>query len=256
MQEKKEAHADFVEELDKRKEDKEQALEATAMEDYIRFLIDSDLEEEPEFLGEFWEELHGGEDLDVVYGVQEDRKGNWFEKWSGGLFWKVINSLSTISIPSNIITARLSTRNYNNELIKYKETELFIGGVWADTGFKQKQVIVKKLSSSVTTYTLRKKISLLLNSITSFSSKPLVYIFNTGLLITTISFLFIGKLVFNKLYYNIAFEGWTSLIVSVWFFGGFIILLLGIIGIYLSKIFIETKNRPYTIIRNIHEGEK
>jgi len=226
-----------------------------AQGDFI-FLIDSDLEEEPEFLGEFWEELHGGEDLDVVYGVQEDRKGNWFEKWSGGLFWKVINSLSTISIPSNIITARLSTRNYNNELIKYKETELFIGGVWADTGFKQKQVIVKKLSSSVTTYTLRKKISLLLNSITSFSSKPLVYIFNTGLLITTISFLFIGKLVFNKLYYNIAFEGWTSLIVSVWFFGGFIILLLGIIGIYLSKIFIETKNRPYTIIRNIHEGEK
>ncbi len=218
------------------------------------FLIDVDLEEEPELLGKFWNELQGSEDIDVIYGVQENRKGGWFERWSGGLFWNIINFLSTTKIPHNMITARLMTNQYNKELLRYKESELFIGGIWADAGFNQREIKVYKSSSSTTTYTTRKKISLLVNSITSFSSKPLVYIFNIGLVTTFISFLFILKLVFDKVFFDIAFEGWTSLIVSVWFFGGLIILLLGIIGIYLSKIFIEVKNRPYSIVRKFYGG--
>jgi len=220
------------------------------------FLIDSDLEEEPELLGTFWEELQKSENVDVVYGVQEERKGDWFERWSGDIFWKMINYLSTTDIPNNIITSRLMTKKYNNALIQYKESELFIDGIWVDTGFNQKELIVYKKSTSKTTYTLRKKISLLINAITSFSSKPLVYIFNIGLVTTSISFLFILKLLFNKIFFDIAFEGWTSLIVSVWFFGGLIILLLGISGIYLSKIFIEVKNRPNTIIRKLYSDTK
>jgi len=226
-----------------------------AQGDFV-FLIDSDLEEEPELLNKFWRELQNDKNIDVVYGVQESRKGKWLEKWSGELFWKTINVLSNIEIPHNMITARLTTKQYNNELIKYKESELFIGGIWPDTGFKQKAIKVKKISISETSYTFKKKMSLVINSITSFSNKPLIYIFHLGLFITSISFLFILKLIYDKLYLNIAFEGWTSLIVSIWFFGGLIILLLGIIGIYLSKIFIETKDRPYTIIRNFYEKNK
>jgi putative glycosyltransferase len=59
-------------------------------------------------------------------------------------------------------------------------------------------------------------------------------------------------LIISKLFFNIAFEGWTSIVVSIWFFGGLIILLLGIIGIYLSKVFIEVKNRPYSIIKKFY----
>jgi len=226
-----------------------------AQGDFV-FLIDSDLEEEPELLGTFWEELQNSENVDVVYGVQEERKGGWFERWSGDIFWKIINYLSTTDIPNNMITSRLMTKKYNNALIQYKESELFIGGIWADTGFNQKELIVYKKSTSETTYTFRKKISLFINSVTSFSSKPLVYIFNIGLITTSISFLFILKLIFNKIFFDITFEGWTSLIVSVWFFGGLIILLLGIIGIYLSKIFTEVKNRPNTIIRKFYGNKK
>ena len=217
------------------------------------FLIDADLEEEPELLGKFWSELQNSEDLDVVYGVQRQRKGTFFERISGELFWKVINIFSTIEIPKNILTARLATKAYNDALIKYQESELFIAGVWADAGFRQKPIITNKFSKSETTYTFRKKISLLVTSITSFSGKPLVYIFNIGLFTTFVSFLFILKLLFNKLFYGVDFEGWTSLIVSVWFFGGLIILLLGVIGIYLSKIFVEAKNRPYTIVRKYYK---
>jgi len=223
-----------------------------AQGDFV-FVIDVDLEEKPELLGKFWQELQNDEDLDAVYGVQKKRKGAFFERISGGLFWKLINNLSTIEIPKNIVTARLVTKAYNDALIKYQESELFIGGVWADVGFRQKPILTNKSSTSETTYTLKKKISLLVTSITSFSSKPLVYIFNIGLFTTFVSVLFILKLLFNKLFYGVAIEGWTSLIVSVWFFGGLIILMLGIIGIYLSKIFIETKNRPYTIVRKYYE---
>ena len=61
------------------------------------FLIDSDLEEEPELLGKFWEELHKEKELDVVFGVQESRKGGWFEKFTGGLFWKLINFMDGLT---------------------------------------------------------------------------------------------------------------------------------------------------------------
>ncbi len=219
------------------------------------FLIDSDLEEEPELLGKFWEELHKEKELDVVYGVQESRKGGWFEKFTGGLFWKLINFMSPIKIPVNILTARLMTFKYVQSLIAYKESEIFLGGVLAHSGFKQRGLEVRKGSQSETTYTLKRKVSLLINAITSFSSKPLIYIFYIGLLITFFSMLFITKLIIDKLFFGLAFEGWTSLIVSVWFFGGLIILLLGIIGIYLSKIFIEVKQRPYTIVRKFYKKD-
>ncbi|MFX4267571.1 glycosyltransferase family 2 protein [Aliarcobacter butzleri] len=219
------------------------------------FLIDSDLEEEPELLEQFWNELNKEKDLDVVYGVQETRKGGWFEKWSGGLFWKLINFMSPIKIPSNMVTARLMTKKYNQSLILYKESEIFIGGIWAHTGYRQKELRIKKGSQSETTYTLQRKLSLFVNSITSFSSKPLIYIFYIGLITTFFSTIVIFKLVIDKLFFGLAFEGWTSLIVSIWFFGGLIILVLGIIGIYLSKIFIEVKQRPYTIIRKLYKKD-
>lgn len=217
------------------------------------FLIDSDLEEEPELLEKFWEELHKDSDTDVIYGVQESRKGGWFEKLTGGLFWKFINFMSTVDIPYNLITSRLMTKKYNNSLLQYQEREVFIAGIWADVGYKQKAIKVKKNSHSVSTYTMKKKISIAVTSITAFSSKPLMYIFNLGFVITLISGLIIVRLIYNKLVFDSAFEGWTSLIVSVWFFGGLIIWLLGIIGIYVSKIFLEVKQRPYSIVKNIFE---
>jgi putative glycosyltransferase len=222
--------------------------------EYI-FLIDSDLEEEPELLSRFWQELQSSENIDVVYGVQESRKGGWFERWSGEIFYKIYNFLNSINIPNNMITARLMTKKYVEQLIRHKEIEVCFGCILMNTGFKQKEIIVKKHNFSPTTYTFRRKVALMMTSVISFSSKPLVLVFNLGLLITILSIFYILKLLFDKLVNNIMIEGWTSVMVSVWFFGGLIMLSIGIVGIYLSKIFIETKNRPYTVIRNIFNHE-
>jgi len=217
------------------------------------FLIDSDLEEEPELLQIFYSRLTE-ENCDVVFGVQESRKGNIFEKWTGEIFYRIINYLSEIEMPRNIITARLMSRRYVDSLLKFKEQEIFLAGIWYITGFNQIAVEVVKHSTSKTTYKLKNKVAMVINAVTSFSNKPLLLIFNLGMTITIISFFYILYLIVRKVFYAQSLEGWTSLIVSVWFIGGLIISFIGIVGIYLSKIFIETKSRPYTIIREIYGG--
>lgn len=219
------------------------------------FLIDSDLEEEPEWLLNFAEKMES-ECCDVVYGIQEVRKGNWFERMSGQWFYRLFKAFTGLALPANIVTARLMTRRYVDALLSHKEREVFMAGLWYTTGFKQTSQSVKKHSTSSTTYTFRKKMSLLVDSVTSFSNKPLVGIFYIGVIISLISLIYIGILVLNWLYLAKPLSGWTSVMASVWLLGGMIISFIGVIGIYLSKIFTETKQRPYTIVRQIYARQQ
>lgn len=218
------------------------------------FLIDCDLEEEPELLPVFWERLTQAAGLDVVYGVQEARKGGWIERVSGDLFYTVFNLLSSTPIPRNLTTCRLMTRRYVDALLKFTEREMLMAGLWQITGFHQAPQTIEKKSRGQTSYSWRRKLGILVNSITSFSDKPLILIFNMGLVISAVSLFFVLRIVYRKTVYGIPVEGWSSLIASVWFIGGLSIFCLGVIGIYLSKIYVETKRRPYTIVRQIFES--
>ena len=215
------------------------------------FLIDSDLEEEPEWLADFASTMVA-EAADVVYGVQEARKGNWFERWSGDLYYTVFNYLANIDHPRNIVTARLMSRRYVDALLQFREREMVISCLWVITGFKQCARPVKKHMGSATTYNLAKKIAHATNSITSFSEVPLRLIFYIGLIIFTGAMLYAGYLVFQKLVLSTPVDGWTSVMVSIWLLGGMVISFVGLIGIYLSKVFSETKQRPSIIVREIH----
>lgn len=219
------------------------------------FLIDSDLEEEPEWLPYFVEQL-GRERCDVVYGIQSKRKGGLFERWSGQLFYIFFRAVTKLTLPKDIVTARLMTRRYVNALIQHNEREIFMAGLWHITGFDQSPKIVKKHRSSETTYTLWRKISLLINSITSFSNTPLIGIFYIGIVISLIAGAYTLFLLFNWLFIYKPLSGWTSIIASIWLLGGLIISFIGIVGIYISKIFSETKRRPYTIIRQVYEKKQ
>lgn len=215
------------------------------------FLIDCDLEEEPEWLHPFHEKLLQGP-VDVVYGVQSARKGDWFERCSGAIFYSLFNLFSSIRLVPNAVTARLMTRRYVRSLLTHRERELFIPGVWQITGYRQVSVPITKHAKGSSTYSFAKKIALLVNAITSFSDRPLVYIFYTGGLISFAAALYILKLLFLAFYFNIPVPGWASLIVSVWFLGGLTIFFIGVLGLYLSKIYIESKDRPYGIIRDLY----
>ncbi len=219
--------------------------------DYV-FLIDVDLEEQPEWLGLFWKEIENQTQYDVIYGVQDVRKGKWFERVSGNFFFNFFNSLSDTKITRNIVLTRLMTKQYVENLVKHTERELVFGGLCALTGFEQKGITIKKLHKGTTTYHLNRRIDMAINFLVSFSSRPLVYIFYLGMFITLISLIAFIAIVAQKIFYG-AFVGWTSVITTILFIGGIIIFSIGIVGIYLSKIFIEVKNRPYTIVRKVYE---
>jgi len=219
------------------------------------FLLDSDLEEEPELLSLFYEFYKKTKDIDVVYGVQKVRKGNFLERLTGEIFYSIFNSISNYPVTANLITARLMSQRYVKALVEHREREIFLAGLFAIAGFRQIPLLVRKDSKNRSTYTLVRKLTLAINSITSFSNKPLIFIFYLGALISLLSGITAIIFIVRKIFFNVILEGWSSLIISIWLLGGLTIFCLGVIGIYLSKIFSETKQRPYTIIRQIYEKQ-
>lgn len=218
------------------------------------FLLDCDLEEDPELLESFHEELTNS-DADVVYGVQGTRKGNLFERFSGWIFFFCFNLISSAPLPVNVLTIRLMTSRYTAALIQHREREIVISGLWMLTGFEQRALQVEKRDRGKTSYGFARRIQHLVNAVTSFSNVPLVAIFYLGTFIMALSTVAGCYLIIRRVFFGTLLEGWPSLMVSLWFLGGLITFCLGVIGIYLSKIFTETKQRPYTIIRKIY-GDK
>lgn len=212
------------------------------------FLVDCDLEEDPAWLATFHEALRAS-GADVIYGVQEARKGPWLERVTGGLFFRLFNSMLTHPFPANVVTARLMTRRYVRALLSHQEREVCLAGLWAITGFDQRPQTVRKGSRGDSSYDVRRRISVFVNAITSFSNRPLIYIFQIGIAVMGLSLLAGAVLLYKSMTAGIGVPGWASIMVSIWFLGGLTIFCTGVIGIYLAKVFTETKQRPYTIVR-------
>lgn len=220
--------------------------------DYV-FLIDCDLEESPELLTEFYQKISDNKDLDVVYGLQTKRKGSWFERTSGRLFYKLLSLLTSVEYPSDTFTARLMTSRYVQSVLSYAEKELDIWGVFVLTGYNQAGIAATKGFKGRSTYSFYKKMRMAVETITSLSHRPLYFTFLLGIFITLVSLGIIASLLYRKWINNIDVEGWASILASVWFLGGMILMVLGVIAIYLSKIFLEIKNRPLTIVRKVYQ---
>lgn len=219
------------------------------------FLIDNDLETPVSVISEFIHQIRLDDRLDVIYGYQEKRKGGFFERASGRLFWKVFNNLSETKIPENIVTERLMTKRYVSELLRLGDANLFLGGMFHWVGFNQKGIsIAKGLRRGKSTYSKRKKMDLMTNAITSFSGKPLEMIFYFGLTISILSLLFIFTIIILKLgFVNEIQIGWATLIALNIFIIGIFSIFLGIIGLYIDKIFRQVKDRPNAVIKKIYE---
>ena len=214
------------------------------------FLIDVDLEEPPELLSEFFSTLRN-KGLDVVFGFQKARKGSLIERWGGDLAWRFLNLFLPVKIPYSHSTVRLMTRDYVNALVRHKEHKTAIGGLWVMTGFKQKGLDFEKTSRGQTSYSISRRLVALLDSITSFSELPLFIIFYIGCIVIFGSMV-MGTLLIIRRLNGYLLEGWASTIVLISFFGGLSVFSIGVVGLYVSRIFIETKGRPYTLIRKIH----
>jgi putative glycosyltransferase len=224
---------------------------------YVRgkyvFLIEIDLEESPEWLVDFYKKLKAHHDVDVVYGVQEKRKGGLIERLTGALFYKAFNLFSEVKMPENHVTARLMTRRYMDALLMHRDRALFLGGIYEQVGFRQTPHLVRKISHSETTYTPRKKIHLVINSMVSFSTAPLSMIFWLGMSMFFLSGMVLVWVLYQWCVASLA-PGWTSLIAAIVGVGGLLMLSLGVIGLYLKKVLEEVKERPYTVIKQIYRN--
>ena len=221
--------------------------------DYV-FTIDCDLEVNPNALKDFWEIHLNNLEIDRIYGVAEKRKGGFAEKFGGAFFYKMYNSMSETSIPTNILTESLMTRQYVDELVKMGDANLFLAGMYSWVGFKQMPTPCKKgVRETKSTYTLRKRIALSLQAISSFSAYPLRILFTVGSILSLMSFLFGLYLIINKLIRpDYVLAGFTSLSVLILFSVGIIVMSLGILGIYREKLYNQTKGRQRYIIRRIY----
>ncbi len=222
--------------------------------DYV-FTIDVDLEEEPENILIFYNALTSDQSLDVVYGIVEKRSGGIIRDNLGKIFHDIMDKLTDEKIVRDLSWVRLMKIEVVKSLIKFREAETYVSGLHYLVGFKQHPLIVKKIYKGNTTYTFAKRVKSALDAVTSFSSKPLFFISIFGALISLISLSFLIILVVSKLFGSYYQLGWSSIIISIWLVGGMNLFSMGIIGIYLSKIFIQVKNRPLYIVKSITNYE-
>jgi len=216
------------------------------------FLIDCDLEVAPSTLPEFKRKLDTS-GADMVYGYQEARKGGVFEKLSGGLFYKAFNLLSDIQIPENMATERIMTRRYVEALLQLGDRNLFLGGMMSWAGFEQVGLpLKKKQREGRSTYTILRRASLMVNAVSSFSAQPLIWLFNIGVAITMLSFAYVFYLILRKLFFNDTLLGFTSMMALTTLSLGVMTTALGVIGIYLGKVFNQVQNRPTYIVKDIY----
>lgn len=205
--------------------------------------IDADLQDDVEAIGTMVDYYNKG--IDIVYGVRRERKTDtFFKKHTALAFYRLMRGLGG-EIVYNHADFRLMSRRTLQALVSFPERNLFLRGMVSSLGFPSALVYYdrKERFAGESKYPLKKMISFALDGITSFSVRPLRYITYLGLFFMLIAILaiFYGLCSYAE---GSALPGWTSLLVSVWFIGGAILLACGIIGEYVGKIYKEVKQRP------------
>ncbi|MGP8217105.1 MAG: glycosyltransferase family 2 protein [Bacteroidia bacterium] len=217
--------------------------------DYI-YTLDCDLEEEPENLVEFYNIMQQEPQTDVVYGVVKERNGGFVRAYLGKVFFDILDVISEYRIPRNTAWLRLMKRRYLDSLLSFTEYETFPAGLLHITGFNQKPVLIEKRFKGHSSYSLSKRMGLALNAIVSFSSKPLILVGLLGMSIAAIAFFVLLIIIIEKILVVNYQAGWISVIFSIWFIGGLILSSIGLLGMYLSKVFNQTKHRPLYIVKS------
>ncbi len=222
------------------------------------FLIDCDLEEQPEWLLTFSRRMDESA-ADVVFAVQQERVASAMANLSARLFWSVFNAMSSVRMPRNPMTCRLMQRRYVDALLEVGDRVLFLEGVFAWTGFRQVSIPLRKVPRSPahgSSYSLSRKLATAVDSFASFTTAPLSLIFVAGCLVWLGSVAYALYLGVRKLLYpELVLSGFTSVMLSIWFLGGTIILVLGVLGLYLGKLFQEVRRRPLYVVRRVHAAE-
>lgn len=212
--------------------------------------LDADLQHPPELFIQMLQKWEEG--YEVVYTRrQEDKKQSFRKRKSSAYFYKLLNSLSDVELESGTADFRLLDRKVLDVFKNFKESDPFIRGLIKWLGFKQFAIdyVPNARFAGASKYNLSKMKKLAMQGVTSLSIKPLHTAVYLGFFFSLLSLLYIPYILYS-FYIGKEVSGWASLISTVVFFGGLQLIILGIIGIYIGKMFMQTKNRPNYIIRS------
>lgn len=212
--------------------------------------IDADLQDDINAIPKMIKNYQEGND--IVYGVRQERKTDSFFKRQSALFFYKIMELLGANTVYNHADYRLMSNRAINELLKYKERNIYLRGLVPLTGYQAAYVYYNRdrRVAGKSKYSFLNMLNFAIDGVTSFSIKPVRMVFILGLIFILISF---GILIYvlHALLSGNAVQGWTSIILSIWFVGGCVLIGLGVVGEYIGKIYIEVKDRPRYNIKEI-----
>jgi dolichol-phosphate mannosyltransferase len=233
----------------------------TAGMDYARgdaiVIIDADLQDPPEIIPQMiakWKEGY-----EVVYARRSQRKGETlFKKWTAALFYRLLGSLAEVNIPLDTGDFRLMDRKVCDAMQSIREKNRFVRGLVSWVGFRQTAIeyVREERYAGETKYPLKKMLRFSIDGITSFSYKPLKLATYLGMVVSSVSFVFLLVSLGEKLFTTSTTAGWSSLVACLILLNGMMLILFGILGEYIGRIYDETKNRPLYILRNKQKIEK
>lgn len=218
-------------------------------------IMDADLQDPPEVSLELIREWQDG--WDVVYAQRRTRKDGAFKRATANVFYRVLGAMSTVEIPRNTGDFRLIDRAVADQLHRYGEHSRFLRGMISEIGFRQKAVLFDRDArhSGTTSYPLRKMIRFAVDGITSFSAKPLTLISRAGMVVSFLALLGLLYAVGTRIFFpERVVEGWTFIVTAVFLVGGLQLLLMGIIGTYVGRIYDEVKGRPLYGVQQVYRG--
>lgn len=205
--------------------------------------IDADLQDDETAMIDMARQINDGKD--IVYGVRKKRETDtWFKRFTAQSFYKLMKSMDS-EIVYNHADFRMMSRRAVEALMQYPERNIFLRGIVRRLGFKEGFVYYDRRARELgeSKYPLKKMLAFSIDGITSFSTAPLKFITFVGLTMTLVSLVMIMFGIIRHIEGK-TIEGWTSLLVSLWFIGGIITTAMGVTGIYIGKIYVEVKQRP------------
>lgn len=213
-------------------------------------IIDADLQDPPELILDMiakWKEGY-----DVVYAKRIKRKGEtFFKKVTAYAFYRLLRAATEIDIPLDTGDFRLIDRKVRDQLVGMRERSRFVRGLVSWVGFNQTAIEYERDErfAGETKYPLKKMIRFSLDGITSFSYKPLKLASLLGFLLSFVSAIWMIVVLYLKLFTHSTVTGWSSLVMAVLFFNGVVLMMLGVIGEYIGRIYDEVKQRPLYILK-------
>lgn len=214
--------------------------------------IDADLQDDPDAILSMAQQWLDG--ADIVYGVRKERKTDtWFKRVTAQGFYRVMQ-MADRNILYNHADFRLLSHRALDALLQYPERNMFLRGIVRQLGFNEGYVYYNRTARQAgeSKYPLGKMLSFSVDGITSFSTAPLKFITFAGLGMTLVALLIIVYALYEHAIGH-TIEGWTSMLVSLWFIGGVVTTGVGITGVYVGKIYTEVKRRPrYFVDRKLN----